>query len=56
MTMLSGDALRAELSRRAFLGYGAAFGALGIAAPALLATGVISLPKLNPSASGATSL
>ena len=39
MTMLSGDALRAELSRRAFLGYGAAFGALGIAAPALLATG-----------------
>jgi trimethylamine-N-oxide reductase (cytochrome c) len=37
--MLKGDELRAEMSRRAFLSYGAALGALSIAAPSLLATG-----------------
>ena len=39
MSMLEGDELRAELSRRAFLSYGVALGALGIASPSLLATG-----------------
>jgi len=39
MSMLKGDELRAEMSRRAFLSYGVALGALGIAAPSLLATG-----------------
>ena len=39
MSRLSNDELRAELSRRAFLTYGAALGALGFAAPSLLMSG-----------------
>ncbi len=39
MSRLSNDELRAELSRRAFLRYGAALGALGFAAPSLLMSG-----------------
>ena len=39
MSMLKGDELRAEMSRRAFLSYGVALGAMSIAAPSLLATG-----------------
>jgi trimethylamine-N-oxide reductase (cytochrome c) len=39
MAMLKNDELRAELNRRAFLRYGAALGALGFAAPSLLASG-----------------
>ena len=39
MSRLSNDELRAELSRRAFLRYGAALGALGFAAPSLLMNG-----------------
>jgi trimethylamine-N-oxide reductase (cytochrome c) len=39
MSGLSNDELRAELSRRAFLRYGAALGALGFAAPSLLMSG-----------------
>ena len=39
MSRLSNDELRAELSRRAFLRYGAALGALGLAAPSLLMSG-----------------
>jgi trimethylamine-N-oxide reductase (cytochrome c) len=39
MSRMSNNDLRAELSRRAFLGYGAAIGALGFVAPTLLASG-----------------
>ena len=39
MSMLKGDELRAEMSRRAFLSYWVALGAMSIAAPSLLATG-----------------
>ena len=39
MSRLSNGELRAELSRRAFLNYGVALGALGFAAPSLLMSG-----------------